>query len=89
MNTGNPPRIAQLVLQDTGEELVLTPNNPSKTSKPRQSSSQIPVGIDTFGDPGQRAVIDVTNVTPATTPIVTSVLTGSSAKDATTIVTDW
>ena len=89
LNAGNAPRIAQLVLQDTGEELVLTPTSASKSSKPRQSKQPIPVGIDTFGDPGQRAVIDVTNVTAASTPIVTSVLTGNSAKDATTIVTDW
>jgi hypothetical protein len=89
LQVANAPRIAQLTLQDTGEEIVLTPNSPSKSSKPRASGKTIDVGIDTFGDPGQNATIDVTNVTPHGTPIVTSVLAGSSASDATTIVTSW
>jgi hypothetical protein len=89
LNANNAPKIVQLTLQDTGEELVITPNSPSNSSKPRQSGQQIPVGINTWGDPGQRAVIDVTNVTKATTPIVTSALTGSSASDAAMIETGW
>jgi hypothetical protein len=89
LHVANAPRITQLTLQDTGEEIVLTPNSPSKSSKPRASGISIDIGIDTFGDPGQNATLDVTNVKPHGTPIVTSVLTGSSASDATTIETSW
>jgi hypothetical protein len=91
MRSGNAPSIVQLILQDSnpGEPLVLTPNNPSRSSKPRAAGTTILIGISSQGNPGQFAVIDVSNVTPQSTPIVTSQIAGSSASDADTITTQF
>jgi hypothetical protein len=84
-----PDQFVQIRLRDTGEKIRLTIDNNKASSKPRASGQTIKVAMDCQGDDGQQATVDITNVTDATTPFVSSVLSGSSASDDAEIVTDW
>jgi hypothetical protein len=80
------PQIVQLLL-DGHEKLNLGAGAGPVPSAPRANGVDVSVDMVIFGDPGQRASVDVTNAVP--TPMVSAVLTGSHLKEHQDLETSW
>jgi hypothetical protein len=78
------PKMVRLTLD--GTELILLGSDP-KQSQPRPNGTVVSVFMETWGDPGQQASIDVTNAGP--TPMTSSVLTSGHTADARSLKTKF
>jgi hypothetical protein len=82
--TAGGPKLVRLTLD--GKETILLGSD-AKDSLPRANGVTISVFMETWGDPGQQASIDVTNARP--TPMTSSVLTTDHAIDTRTLKTSF
>ena len=78
------PKIVRLLLD--GHESLILGTGPVKSAL-RANGVDIEVQMEVWGDPGQRASIEITNGAP--TPMVSSELTGSYLKEDQDLESHW